>query len=211
MATILTIPHPTLRQVAQPVDINDPRTPALLELLANTLRKTKNPRGIGLAAPQINQSWRVFATQLVGGLPRSHAEHLELYINPVIVQHSATKTLRTSAEKADESFLEGCLSIPNIYGAVQRYTWIELQYDAWDGQHFMHKTTRLDDLAARVVQHELDHLDGILFIDHSVRDGLPVYFGEGRGDDLERLSDDLVQSLLHSSLDVNATSRAQQS
>lgn len=164
---IIKVPHPTLRKKSVEIKLGETHSPSELRKLVldleDTLEKTTKPKGVGLAAPQIDQLWRVFTTKV---------EELFTMINPVIIDHSSDQTLGPDKK---EPILEGCLSIPRIYGPVPRWQWVEMEYQALDGDKLVRKSKRFDDYNARVVQHELDHLDGVLFIDHSLRLDLPVY------------------------------------
>lgn len=101
--------------------------------------------GVGLAAPQIGVSLRFFAMDDGNG-PL-------IIINPEIIEHSNEKELGE----------EGCLSLPGIFADVNRYKWVKLKYqDEYGNVH----ERLFEGYSARIVQHERDHLDGILFIDH---------------------------------------------
>jgi peptide deformylase len=135
--------HPVLRDVAQPVRKVSADIKALVAQMMETM---KLERGIGLAAPQVGVSRRVITVDL------SH-EGLRPFalVNPEII--------RSTGEIADE---EGCLSIPGVYLPVKRFSKIRVKYrDLADRQQILDAS----DLLARVIQHEIDHLDGKLFVD----------------------------------------------
>lgn len=188
-APIILIPDPHLRRVARPVPTVTPSVLVLAERLAETLRQTKNPTGIGLAAPQIDQDWRIFATQL--------DKQLELFFNPVIADHSEE---RIYGEKEAEPDLEGCLSIPKLWGPVPRWSWVELEFDQLKGSAFKRTSRRFSDFPARVVQHEYDHLEGILFIDYSLELDLPVFTADSRDDEMIELPRAVFETLQYSTL-----------
>lgn len=104
-------------------------------------------KGIGLAAPQVNQSIRLM-------IVATGKEKYRVYINPEIIEKSQTT-------KVGE---EGCLSIPNVYGNVERAKKIKVKYQDLNGQWHTDKASGLE---AVVIQHEVDHLDGVLFIDRT--------------------------------------------
>ena len=104
--------------------------------------------GIGLAAPHINQHIRIIAINI--------DNYNQILINPKIVSKSWSKNIME----------EGCLSVPNVYGKVKRHQSISVEY--LDRQGVFHKN-KFNHLAARVIQHEIDHLDGILFIDKIIK------------------------------------------
>tara|TARA_B100001057_G_scaffold181501_1_gene182234 strand:- start:340 stop:915 length:576 start_codon:yes stop_codon:yes gene_type:complete len=133
-----------------------------LDNLINDMWETMyNAKGVGLAAPQIGKSIRVF---VVDASPFSEDEELELserkkiigfkkvFINPTIVRQSSKLC----------SFTEGCLSIPDVRENVKREDEIEINF--FD-QNFNQQILKIDGLRARVVQHEYDHIEGILFTD----------------------------------------------
>ena len=131
----------------------DPRDPAVLALAADLLATQRASAGcVGLAAPQVGVSWRVFSLDVTGH-PKTRACHGPLVlVNPVI--ESATRGERAR---------EGCLSVPDLTGDVERATRLVLS-GAMPGSG---RAVRLDTDAfeARALQHEVDHLDGLLFLD----------------------------------------------
>ncbi|MFO1020695.1 MAG: peptide deformylase [Planctomycetales bacterium] len=149
---IVPYPHPALRWKSKPVtEIND--------YLRKTVREMFDlmyaARGIGLAANQVALPWRFFIINLTGD-PEQKDEEL-VFINPEIIKRKG------SVE--DE---EGCLSFPKLYANVRRAEEIVVEAFDLDGQGFQ---MTLDELASRAIQHETDHLDGILFTD-KVSDGV---------------------------------------
>lgn len=141
---------PVLKQVCTPVDKVDSKLRKLMESMAETMYKAE---GVGLAAPQIGQSIRVVVIDVddENGL-------LEM-VNPVIVKGEGTAV--------DQ---EGCLSVPNIFGNVERFEKVTAEYTNKWGKK---KRINAKGLLARCIQHELDHLEGTLFIDKakSIRQG----------------------------------------
>lgn len=158
---IITVPEPALRQKAQPIVRVDKKIARFLTDLKQTLIAKNDPPGVGLAANQVNKLWQAIAVMPVS--ERGKIVPVEILINPQITKHSRQQSL--GAKPADPD-LEGCLSIPRIYGPVARYNWIEVDYQVWDGQQLINAHQKFTDFAARIVQHELDHLQGILFTDH---------------------------------------------
>lgn len=142
MRKIITHPHPTLRRKAKPIkDISDERIQALIPEMVDIMMKND---GVGLAAPQIDESIRLVTI-------RYRDDSLAL-INPTITNKSILKEI-------DE---EGCLSVPSVYGMVKRCKKITVKYQDPSGK--IRKLTG-EGMLARVIQHEVDHLDGVLFID----------------------------------------------
>ncbi len=142
---VIKIGHPTLRKVADPVTEFDRSLKELAENMIDTMRVNE---GIGLAAPQVNISRRLFVVdlKLIDETLSARA-----YVNPEILSREGMDRLE-----------EGCLSIPGIRAEVDRATRIRVRYRTVEGET---KEEEMDGLLARVFQHEYDHLDGILFID----------------------------------------------
>lgn len=148
---ILTAPHPILREKSKEISKIDKRLLNLVKDLKEILKAQKDPMGLGLSAVQIGKTQRIFLAKV--------KEEIEAFINPRIVWFSKEKTL--GGEK-DKPFLEGCLSVPKYYGEVLRSQKIRIAYANQKGGR---KESEISGLEARVVQHECDHLDGVLFID----------------------------------------------
>jgi len=143
---IIEYPEPLLRLKAKKVDVFDDELKILTEDMAETMWEAP---GIGLAAPQVAQSLRVIVVDITE--PGEEKKHLPL-VNPEIVEHEGTQL--------DE---EGCLSVPELTAQVQRYKKVTVDYQAEDGTS---NQLVAEDRFAVVLQHEIDHLDGVLFIDH---------------------------------------------
>jgi len=155
---IVAYGDPVLRRVGKEIDQDHPK---LDELIVNMRETMKNAQGVGLAAPQIGKSIRLF---LIDASPFSENEELDVeerdflqhfnkvFINPQIIE-----------EEGDEwAFNEGCLSIPNINEDVYRNETIHVEYV---DENFEKKKESLSGLAARIFQHEYDHIEGVLFTD----------------------------------------------
>ncbi len=192
---IVSIPHPTLRKIAATITRVDKKLLQFIDELDKTLAQKDNPRGVGLAAPQVDTSLRIFATFLHPNDNESLPPKMRTFINPSIVEYSQTLVY---GSHPDEPRLEGCLSIPGIYGPVPRAAWVMLEFDEVYGDELRRKQERFSDFAARVVQHESDHLDGVLFIDHTLREGLPLY-KENRRKELVELAPELIETLVRTS------------
>lgn len=176
---IVTVPHPSLRQVATAITQVDTKLVQLIQELSQTLDKKQRPAGVGLAAPQVDRGKRLFVTKLPPPEQPDGPDKIQVYLNPEIVDHSSDLTF---GPDPDSPTLEGCLSIPLLYGPIPRYVWIQIQYQELTPDLQLRTTTaKLEWFAARVFQHELDHLDGILFTDYSLKYDLPVYHENKRG------------------------------
>lgn len=149
---IITIGHPTLRHSAQAVDNwADPDLQAFIDSLLATAQAAK---GVGIAAPQVDQPYRLFIVASYPNARYPNAPWMEpiAMINPRLISHSP----------ATDKGWEGCLSVPGLRGLVPRYQTIEVEYTDRYGQL---QRQVLTDFVARIFQHELDHLNGILFVD----------------------------------------------
>jgi peptide deformylase len=143
---------PVLRAHAAPVNAI---TPELTTLIADMFETMYNSHGVGLAAPQIGKSLRLFvvdADAMVDDEPDAVRYGRVVYINPEII---------SKGDKTVE-FEEGCLSIPDLRETVKRPDSITIRYR---DEHFVEQTATYSGWMSRVFQHELDHLDGTLFID----------------------------------------------
>lgn len=186
---IITVPHPVLRQQIPELNLSSitPELEKTVAGLSSTLARTVNPRGVGLAAPQVNLATRAFATHLSTDHSDRETElELRVYLNPQIIDHSDERSFGPDKKHPT---LEGCLSIPGFYGPVPRWPWIKLRFWELENGEIVEKTTELSDFAARVVQHEYDHLEGILFTDYSLQFELPVYKENPKTSELEELAD----------------------
>jgi peptide deformylase len=142
--------HPVLRERARPLDKGELRDRFVQKLIDDMIDTMHEYHGVGLAAPQIHEGVRLFVALLEEEPgPKSEARVL---VNPEIVPNADAK----------EEGWEGCLSIPDIRGQVPRYADITVR--ALD-RHGKPIELRLKNFAARVAQHETDHLDGVLFFD----------------------------------------------
>ncbi len=155
---IVAYGDPVLRKVAEEIDKDYPNLEQLIENMKDTM---KNAKGVGLAAPQIGKAIRLF---LVDTRPFAEDDELDeqeqQYLrnfNKVFINARLVK------EEGDEwIFSEGCLSIPNINEDVIRQDTITIEYL---DEHFNKHVETVDGLAARVIQHEYDHIEGKLFTD----------------------------------------------
>ncbi len=186
----LTIaPHPTLRKKSEAVAL-DKKTIEVVRALEDTLYAKTNPSGVGLSAPQIGKNMNIFATWLAKDVEQDPVKaDLKSFINPIVTNHSKETTFGPNEE---DPVLEGCLSIPGLYGPVPRYEWVELAYTTYHKGEFVTQEERFESFFARVVQHEYDHLIGVLFTDYSLKYDLPVY--EFVGKKMNEIDKTIVES-----------------
>ena len=142
--------HPVLRTRARALDKAALRNPLLQKFIDDMIETMQEYHGVGLAAPQVHEDVRVFVG-LLDEEPGPDSD-VTVLINPEITPDGPDK----------KEGWEGCLSIPDIRGMVPRFTSISVKALDREGRPI---ELRLKDFAARVAQHETDHLDGILFFD----------------------------------------------
>ena len=149
MATldILIYPDPRLRQMAKPVDQVDDAIRALIDDMAQTMYEAP---GIGLAATQVDVQKRIIVVDVSDDKDELHA-----FVNPEIVDDSGVQEME-----------EGCLSVPGVFAPVERAERILVRALDRDGEEF---ELRADGLLAVCIQHEIDHLDGKVFVDYLSR------------------------------------------
>jgi peptide deformylase len=150
--TLTQLGDPVLRQVAEPIATI--HAPWVQTLIANLLLTLQSSNGVGIAAPQVSQSYQLLIVASRPNPRYPHAPEMQptVMINPCFVSHGAERV----------KDWEGCLSIPGIRGLVPRYREIEVAYLDRMGQL---QQQVLTDFVARIFQHELDHLSGMVFLD----------------------------------------------
>lgn len=178
---IVTAPNSILRTRSTDFILPDQLELAIKH--ARNLRETLVPDhesiGVGLANPQIGKNSRLFVTFLPESSNAENTDYpgdaeannsvLTTYFNPELIDRSNTMTFGPNPK---EPILEGCLSIPGFYGPVPRHEWVTLRYlSSTQEEH----TQTFRGFTARVIQHEYDHLQGILFTDYLLNNQLPLY------------------------------------
>ena len=148
---ILSAKEPSLRRPSKPVEKIDKKIIQIVNDLKETLATQKDPEGVGLAAPQIGKNLRIFVA--------SYAKASLVAINPEVVSVSGKLS---EASENKEQLMEGCLSLPHFYGPLRRASSITIKYLTPEGQE---KVEQFTGFMAQIVQHELDHLKGVLFVD----------------------------------------------
>lgn len=164
---ILLSSDPILRKKSKPVAKIDKKIKELIKDLKDTLSVQKDPEGVGLAAPQIGKNLRVFVAK--------YESFERVVINPEIVkiEKGASGKGKKSSKK---EILEGCLSLPYYYGPLKRAPKITIGFLDEKGNP---QTETFTGFHAQIIMHEIDHLEGILFIDHLIGEGKPLYKIEG--------------------------------
>lgn len=148
---IITVPHPTLRKKASKITKFDEE---LQTLIADMIENMREGRGVGLAAPQINVSQQVITVEFGSDEDETIPAILYVVINPEITVQSKEKVVGT----------EGCLSVPGLAGKVERAYSVTVRGQTKEGELFK---MNAKGWLARIFQHEIDHLNGILFTDRT--------------------------------------------
>ena len=172
---IIRMGHPTLRQVARPLTVDEISSADLSHLVADMIDTLHDYGGIGLAAPQINEPIRLAIVEIAGGETRYGelpSMPLTVFVNPQIEVLNPTVA----------GYWEGCLSVPGLRGFVERPQHIRVKALDMTGVELV---LELEGFLATVFQHEFDHLDGKLFIDR-ISDTTQLVFEE----ELERYGQD---------------------
>lgn len=174
MSKIVTVPEPVLRQVAKPVQSFDKRIQTIISDMERTLVAAKDPEGVGLAAPQIGISLRIFLSR-----PTKRSK-IKIFINPEILGFSEDQ----QSPDQNDGVYEGCLSIPNHYSPLERSLSVKVTYQTpkttTKGTTLITKTEEFVGFEAHIIQHELDHLNGVLFIDRVLEQGVPLFKIKGK-------------------------------
>ena len=153
---ILEVPDPRLRRISTPVEAV---TDEIRALIADMFETMYDAPGIGLAAAQVDRPIRLLVMDLVDGPADADGQptrNPRVFINPEILDPSEDHSV----------YNEGCLSVPDQYADVERPATVRV---TWLDEHGASHDERLDGLTATCLQHEMDHLNGVLFIDHLSR------------------------------------------
>lgn len=185
---ILRTTDPRLRQASVPVKKVDKKLLTLLRDMEETLDAQNDPEGLGIAAPQVGVFQRLFVL-------KPPKNKLQVFINPKIIKLSE-KTNDQKVKMENEKWkmeptglMEGCLSLPHYYGPVQRAQSVTIKYQVPQmsprggstsgGEDSKWKMENREEtfkgFLAHIIQHEIDHLNGIFFVDHLLRTGRKLY------------------------------------
>jgi len=151
---IATIGHPVLREQARPLTLDELRSPEGQRLIDDMIDTMRDANGAGLAANQVHEAVRIAVIEVANNprYPYKPSIPLTVVVNPVV----------TPLDDEMVAINEGCLSVPNLRGEVARHVNVRVQYLDRDG--VAHDEVKRG-LTAGTFQHELDHLDGVLFLD----------------------------------------------
>ncbi len=180
MMKIVTIPNPVLTTPTQRVKTITPKLRSLVEEMKKTLIAQRDPEGVGLAATQVGESISIFIMR-----PTTTGE-ITVHINPEITSLPSDEVVAVSQtlqkRKSKEGKMEGCLSIPHIWAPLRRKSKVELRSMDINGEAH---TEVYEGFEAIIVQHEVDHLNGILFTQRCLEQGTQLY--EEDGDELVKM------------------------
>ncbi|MDP2638205.1 MAG: peptide deformylase [Candidatus Levybacteria bacterium] len=166
MLKIISAPNPVLSQKAKEVKKIDKSIFNFLQEMNEALLSASDPVGVGLAAPQVGKSLQIFITK------PTNKSSIQVFINPKIIQKTKTSHLTIDSgrtkqlnkdgdpKKREQTKLEGCLSLQNIWGEVKRDPSIKISYMDEKGEKH---TKEFNGFLSTIIQHEVDHLNGILF------------------------------------------------
>lgn len=160
---ILTYPHKNLRLKSKEVNLDELKSKEIQRLIDNMKQTMLEEDGVGLAAPQVDKQLRIVVVNT--------QDSVKEFINPKIVKKSWAKNIME----------EGCLSVPHVYGLVKRPKRVKVKYLDRQGKQ---RKLADNEILARVLQHEVDHLDGVLFIDKVMK----ITHGEDKLEQLKELS-----------------------
>jgi len=151
MHTLVQIPDPILTTPTKSVTSFDKKLQTMIADMKKVLVSAKNPKGVGLAGPQAGFPYRIFLTR------PTQKDDIRVFINPSILTLSKETT---DGVPERENKLEGCLSIPKIWGEVKRHQSLTLRYQDETGKTC---EEQFSGFLATIIQHETDHVNGILF------------------------------------------------
>ncbi len=163
---IIKAPAEILKKPCKRVENFDKNLQKLAKQMLATLQAQKDPPGVGLAANQVGVSLQIFVVQ------KDPADKPLFVVNPEILQIEEKKTASAKEEKE----LEGCLSIPRIWSPIKRAEKIRISYQDLEGNK---KEQEFKGLDAIIIQHEIDHLQGILFTQRALEQSKPLYKEQG--------------------------------
>lgn len=163
MAKIVTIPNPILREKSKEVVVDKKILDLVKELKKTLVNEEGKTIGVGISAVQIGIPKRVFIAY------SKASRNLLIFINPEIIWYGKrlTKGIPDSSNK-----LEGCLSVPGLWSLIKRAKTIKIKYQTISGTPQVRK---FSDQVATIIQHEYDHLNGILFIDRVLEQKSKIY------------------------------------
>lgn len=170
---IVRVGDPALRKASKKIEKIDKKIINLINDLVDTLKVQKDPEGVGLAACQIGVNLRAFV-MLKG-------KKIVPVINPEIIEIS--KEAKKKRKEGEETLMEGCLSLPHYYSPLERAKKIKIKYQSLNGKEVIEEFTGFE---AQIVQHEMDHLKGEMFVDRILEQKESIYkLNKGEWEEVE--------------------------
>jgi peptide deformylase len=170
---IVRVGHPALRKVSKKIQKIDKKIINLVKDLTDTLKTQKDPEGVGLSACQIGVNLRVFVML--------KSKKIVPVINPEILEISEMPKKKRAAE--EEALMEGCLSLPHYYSPLERAKKIKIKYQNIEGKDVVEEFSGFE---AQIVQHEIDHLNGGLFVERVLEQKENIYkMNKGEWEEVE--------------------------
>ncbi len=167
MLKIVSVPHSVLTQKAELVTSFDEKLKKLVIEMEEALVACVDPQGVGLAAPQVGVSFALF---IVKPTPESDTK---VFINPKILEiQNLPESSTTGTKKKKDTALEGCLSIPRVWSPIKRSQSVLVEYQDITGEKHVE---RIEGFDAVIIQHEVDHLNGVLFTQRAVEQNATIY------------------------------------
>ncbi len=171
-----------MREPARGVDLQKISPRELRKIIAEmreTLLNQHDPEGVGLAANQVSLPYKIFLARFgrKGGKKSGPEEEIRAFINPEIIAHS--EELQDTNNKSP---LEGCLSLPKYYGQVRRFKWVKVRYEriAESGERLERTEEQFTGFPAVIIQHEMDHLNGKIFVERILEQKSKLYKTTGK-------------------------------
>lgn len=160
---LIYTPDSILTVKARKVTVFNTKLQSIIEDMKYILLTCKNPEGVGLAAPQVGLALQIFI------MKSDTNEPIRTFINPTILKKIGTPH---GGKKAKKNILEGCLSVKNVWSEVDRYTSVVIRYQDLDGSVHTYEGKGFE---SNIIQHELDHLQGILFTKRALEQKKTLY------------------------------------
>lgn len=167
MLKIVSVPNPVLSSSAKPVLKIDEKIKNLISEMKKTLLAQKDPIGVGLAANQVGKNLSIFI------IKPSEKAKIKVFINPKILKLVNPLTRKSNNKKKHPVKLEGCLSIPHVWGSVKRAKKVFLEYQDLTTESV--KRRWFQGFEAVIIQHEIDHLNGIVFTQRTIEQKGKLY------------------------------------
>lgn len=168
MYKIVQAPSEILRTPAVPSNLTPEKLKKIIADMTKTLLDQKDPEGVGLAANQVGLPYQIFLARFT----TKKSEPIRVFVNPKIVDHS-----EEIQEESKNSPLEGCLSVPKYYGVVKRWKTVKLEYQ---DENLKFQTENFEGFPAVVIQHEMDHLNGKIFVEKILEQNGKLYKVTGK-------------------------------